>query len=113
MSTNGASDTPRLFDTRTWFSSLTVAIALGLLTAFQRWSSYRGRTPPPSFWDHRFIHPQLIPWLVWGILAPILLYAFARAEVRDRRSRTRLAFYVGFALVALLAHATVSGFALG
>ena len=113
MSTHGASYPPRLFDTKTWFSSLAVATALGLLTAFQRWSSYRGRTPLPSFWDHRFIHPQLIPWLVWGMLAPILLYAFARADVRDRRSRTQLALYVGFALLALLSHATVSGFALG
>src|SRR5215217_5208844 len=113
MSTSGAIHQPRLFDTKTWLASVTVAMGLGFLTAFQRWSSYRGTTPLPSFWDHRFIHPQLIPWLVWGILAPVLLYAFGRAEVRDRRSHTRLAFYAGFALVALLAHATLSGFALG
>ena len=96
----------------TWFACFGIATVLGLLVALQRWVSYRS-PDRPSFWDSAFIEPQLIPWYAWALLAPVVMLTLDRPPVAESPRWRRVAFYLGIAVVAILAHAVVSGFALG
>jgi hypothetical protein len=95
----------------TWVACFGIATVLGLLVAVQRWASFRGPNRP-SFWDSQFIEPQLIPWYAWALLAPLVMLVLDR-PLAAAPSWRRVVFYLGVAVVAILAHAVVSGFALG
>lgn len=109
---DGAASRSHALHATTWVACFGIATVLGLLAALQRWVAYRG-TDWASFWDSRFIQPQLIPWYAWAVLAPVVMLALERPPVGDTRRWRRVAFYLGIAVVAILAHAVVTGFALG
>ena len=98
---------------RIWVASFAVATALGIAVAYQAWASHRGPNRALSFWDHRIIEPQLIPWLVWAAFAPLLMQIFERADGRGTRLSLRLTLYTMLGVGAVVLHATVSGLALG
>lgn len=102
----------RALHASTWIACFAIATALGLLVALQRWISIRGpdRT---SFWDSRFIEPQLIPWYAWALLAPLVMLVLDRPRLAGTPRWRRAAFYLAITVGAILAHAVVSGFALG
>ena len=104
---------PSVVNGRIWLASFAVATLLGIGVSYQSWVAYRGVHRLDSFWDHRFIEPQLIPWLVWAAFAPLLMQIFERADDSDTRMWQRLTLYAMLGVGAVVLHATVSGFALG
>ena len=96
----------------TWLACFCIATALGLGVALQRWFSLRG-PGKPEFWDARFIQPQLIPWLAWAAIAPLLFFVLDRVPWDSVQLWKRVAHYVGIAAIAIFLQATVAGFALG
>jgi hypothetical protein len=97
----------------TWLASFAIATIFGLMFALQRWAAYRGPDKPASFWDARFIQPQLIPWYAWAAIAPILMLVLDRLPWNELRSWRRAGLYVALAVVAIVVQATLAGFALG
>jgi hypothetical protein len=80
--------------------------------AVQRWYAYRGPNKP-SFWDARYIQPQLIPWYAWAVLAPLLMLLFHRLSRGEVRAWRRVALYAAVSVLAIGAQATMTGRALG
>ena len=104
---------PSVVNGKTWLASFAVATVLGIGVSYQIWASYRGPNRAPTFWDHRVIEPRLIPWLVWGTLAPILMHIFERADERGSRPWRRFSLYAMLGVGAVLLHAMISGLVLG
>lgn len=103
----------RIVGPTTWLVCFAVATVLALVVALQRWSGYQGPNKPPSFWNARFIHPQLIQWYAWAAIAPMLMMVLDRLPLGQLQSWRRAGVYVALGTSAIVLHATMSGFALG
>src|SRR5690349_16698607 len=103
----------RIVGASTWLASFAIATVFGLGVAFQRWFAYRGPNKPPSFWDARYVQPQLIPWYAWAVIAPLLMLLLDRLPWGELRAWRRAALYLGLGALAITAQAMVTGLALG
>ena len=113
MLTNFSRERARIVDARTWLSSFAIATVLGLAVAFQRWNAYRGPNKPSSFWDPRYVQPQLIPWYAWAIIAPLLMLLLHRLPWGELRAWRRAAVYAAVGVLAIVTQAMLAGLALG
>ncbi len=113
MVTDRGRERTRVVDATTWLASFAIATLLGLGVAVQRWYAYRGPNKPPSFWDARYIQPQLIPWYAWALIAPLLMLLFHRLPWGELRAWRRAALYAAIGALAIGAQATVTGLLLG
>ena len=113
MVTEHSHERARVVGASTWLASFAIATVFGLGVAFQRWFAYRGPNKPPSFWDARFVQPQLIPWYAWALIAPLLMLLLDRLPWGELRTWRRAALYAGVGALAIAAQAMIAGFALG
>lgn len=103
----------RVVGASTWIASFALATVFGLGVALQRWYAYRGPNKPPSFWDARYIQPQLIPWYAWAVIAPLLMLLFHRLPWGELRVWRRAVLYAAVGVLAIGAQAMIAGLALG
>ena len=113
MVTDLSRERTRVVNASTWLASFAIATVFGLGVAVQRWYAYRGPNKPPSFWDARYIQPQLIPWYAWAVLAPLLMLLFHRLPWGELRAWRRAALYLGVGVLAIVTQAMITGLALG
>jgi hypothetical protein len=113
MLTDSTRERARIVDARTWLASFAIATILGLAVAFQRWNVYRGPNKPPSFWDPRYVQPQLIPWYAWAVIAPLLMLLLHRFPWGELRAWRRAALYAAVGALAIITQAMLTGLALG
>ena len=113
MVTDSPRQRARIVDARTWLASFAIATILGLGVAFQRWNGYRGPNKPLSFWDPRFVQPQLIPWYAWAVIAPLLMLLLHRLPWGELRGWPRAALYAAVGTLAIVTQAVLAGLALG
>jgi hypothetical protein len=102
-----------LREPRLWLSSFGIATILGFATAIQVWLSVEVTRRPASFWEPRFLQPQLIPWYVWALLTPPLVVLVQRLRRVRQPAWRSAALYVGLGAASIVVHSIASGFALG
>jgi hypothetical protein len=105
-------ETGQVLNARTSLISFASATLLGLLLAWQRWSSSRW-PDKPSFWSAEYLQPAMIPWYAWAVIAPVMVLALQQVASAESSTVRRVAKYAGLAVLAIALHAVVSSFALG
>lgn len=95
---------------RMWVVSFGVAVALGFCNACQVWFARGGRV---AFWESPLLPSQLIPWLSWGAIVPLVMMALARADAADMQVRVRVVRHVAVGSIAIAVQTTITALLLG
>ena len=95
---------------RMWLASFGVAVALGVTNACQVWLARGGRV---SFWGSPLLPSQLIPWLAWGAIVPLVMMALSRADAAGRHVRARAVRYAAVGAIAIAVQTTMTALLLG
>lgn len=95
---------------RVWLASLGVAVTLGFINACQVWLA-RGRRF--SFWESPLLPTQLIPWLAWGAIVPLVMLALYRADVAGMHVRGRAVRYAAVGSMAIAVQTSLTALLLG
>lgn len=95
---------------RMWLASLAVAVALGFINACQVWLA-RGRRF--SFWESPLLPSQLIPWLAWGAIVPLVMLALYHADSAGTHVRGRAVRYAAVGSMAIAVQTTLTALLLG
>ena len=93
-----------------WLASFAAAVALGFTNACQIWFARGGRV---SFWESPLLPSQLIPWLAWGAIVPLVMMALSRADSTDVDVRVRVVRYAAVGAIAIAVHTTITALLLG